>query len=46
MESLRAEYAIYGLNNGRINLASIANNQIDYIVKSVLTVTGIENITS
>jgi aspartate aminotransferase len=45
MESLRAEYAIYGLSNGRINLASIAEKQIDYLVVSVLAVTGIKNIT-
>ncbi|PHR85062.1 MAG: aromatic amino acid aminotransferase [Colwellia sp.] len=39
MESLRDEYAVYGLNNGRINLASIPEQQIDYFVKSVLAVT-------
>jgi aspartate aminotransferase len=39
MESLRAEYAIYGLNNGRINLASIPEKDIDYLVVSILAVT-------
>jgi aspartate aminotransferase len=39
MESLRDEYAIYGLNNGRINLASIPEKDIDYLVVSVLAVT-------
>jgi aspartate aminotransferase len=38
MEILRDEYAIYGLSNGRINLASIAEQQIDYLVQSVLAV--------
>lgn len=39
MESLRDEYAIYGLNNGRINLASIPEKDIDYLVVSILAVT-------
>jgi aspartate aminotransferase len=39
MESLRAEYAVYGLNNGRINLASIPEKDIDYLVVSILAVT-------
>jgi aspartate aminotransferase len=43
MEVLRDEFAIYGLSNGRINLASIAEKQIDYLVQSVLAVTGIKN---
>ncbi len=38
MEVLRNEYAVYGLNNGRINLASIAEQDIDYLVESILTV--------
>lgn len=38
MEALREQYAIYGLNNGRINLASIPEQKIDYLVKSVLAV--------
>ncbi|MFQ3289225.1 MAG: aspartate aminotransferase, partial [Alteromonadaceae bacterium] len=39
MEILRAEYAVYGLNNGRINLASIPEKDIDYLVVSILAVT-------
>lgn len=39
MEILRDKYAIYGLNNGRINLASIPEQNIDYLVESILTVT-------
>lgn len=39
MESLRVDYAVYGLNNGRINLASIPEQDIDYLVTSVLAVT-------
>lgn len=38
MEILRNKYAIYGLNNGRINLASIAEHHIDYLVESILAV--------
>ncbi|ARD44167.1 aromatic amino acid transaminase [Colwellia sp. PAMC 21821] len=38
MEILRDKYAIYGLNNGRINLASIPEQKIDYLVESVLAV--------
>ncbi|MFT7007271.1 MAG: aspartate aminotransferase [Colwellia sp.] len=38
MEILRDEYAIYGLNNGRINIASIPEQNIDYLVESVLAV--------
>ena len=41
MESLRAEYAVYGLNNGRINLASIPEKDIDYLVVSILAVTRV-----
>jgi aspartate aminotransferase len=39
MEMLRDKYAIYGLNNGRINLASIPEQNIDYLVESILAVT-------
>ena len=39
MELLRVDYAVYGLNNGRINLASIPEQDIDYLVTSVLAVT-------
>ena len=39
MEQLRDQYAIYGLNNGRINLASIPEHKIEYLVKSILAVT-------
>ena len=42
MEILRAEYAVYGLNNGRINLASIPEQNIDYLVKSILAVIKID----
>jgi aspartate aminotransferase len=42
MEMLRDKYAIYGLNNGRINLASIPEQHIDYLVKSVLAVTRVD----
>jgi aspartate aminotransferase len=42
MEILRDQYAIYGLNNGRINLASIPEQHIDYLVSSVLAVTRVE----
>jgi len=42
MEILRDQYAIYGLNNGRINLASIPEQHIDYLVASVLAVTRVE----
>ncbi len=38
MEMLRSKYAVYGLNNGRINLASIPEQNIDYLVESVLAV--------
>jgi aspartate aminotransferase len=38
MEILRNDYAIYGLNNGRINIASITEHNIDYLVESVLAV--------
>jgi len=38
MEMLREKYAIYGLNNGRINLASIPEQNINYLVQSILTV--------
>lgn len=41
MENLRNDYAIYGLNNGRINLASIPEKDIDYLVVSVLAVTRV-----
>ena len=41
MEILRDNYAIYGLNNGRINIASIHEKHIDYLVESVLSVTRI-----
>ena len=41
MEQLRVEYAVYGLNNGRINIASIHEKHIDYLVESVLSVTRI-----
>jgi aspartate aminotransferase len=41
MELLRNEYAIYGLNNGRINIASIPEQNIDYLVESVLAVTQV-----
>ena len=41
MESLRVDYAVYGLNNGRINLASIPEQDIDYLVESVLAVTQV-----
>ena len=41
MEILRVEYAIYGLNNGRINIASIPEQNIDYLVESVLAVTQV-----
>ncbi|KGJ90771.1 aromatic amino acid transaminase [Colwellia psychrerythraea] len=39
MELLRVDYGVYGLNNGRINLASIPEQDIDYLVTSVLAVT-------
>jgi len=39
MESLRVKYAVYGLSNGRINLASIPEQHIDYLVECVLAVT-------
>jgi aspartate aminotransferase len=42
MEILRVEYAVYGLNNGRINLASIPEQNIDYLVKSILAVIRID----
>jgi aspartate aminotransferase len=42
MEILRNDYAIYGLNNGRINIASIAEHNIDYLVESVLAVTRVK----
>jgi aspartate aminotransferase len=41
MEILRDDYAIYGLNNGRINIASIPEQNIDYLVQSVLAVTQV-----
>jgi aspartate aminotransferase len=41
MELLRNDYAIYGLNNGRINIASIPEQNIDYLVESVLAVTQV-----
>ena len=41
MESLRVDYAVYGLNNGRINLASIHEKDIDYLVVSILAATQV-----
>ncbi len=41
MESLRTEYAVYGLSNGRINLASIPEQNIDYLVESILAATQV-----
>jgi aspartate aminotransferase len=41
MENLRVDYAVYGLNNGRINLASIHEKDIDYLVVSILAATQV-----
>jgi len=43
MEILRVNYAVYGLNNGRINLASIPEQNIDYLVESILAVIRTDN---
>ena len=41
MERLRQDYAIYGLSNGRINMASILEQDINYLVSSILAVTRV-----
>ncbi|MFT5211355.1 MAG: aspartate aminotransferase [Flavobacterium sp.] len=38
MEALRQEYGIYGLDNGRINIAAIGEDKINYIAKSIIEI--------
>ncbi|MBT6749579.1 MAG: aspartate/tyrosine/aromatic aminotransferase [Desulfobacula sp.] len=38
MEILRKDYAVYGLDDGRINIAGLSKNKISYLAKSIATV--------
>lgn len=38
MQKLKEEYAIYGTDNGRINIAGMSNSQIDYIAHALAAV--------
>ena len=38
MEILRNDYAVYGLDDGRINLAGLSENKISYLAKSIVVV--------
>lgn len=38
MEILRNDYAVYGLDDGRINIAGLSENKISYLAKSIAAV--------
>ena len=38
MRALREEYAVYGIENGRICIAGLNENNVDYVAKSLAAV--------
>ncbi len=38
METLRKDYAVYGLDDGRINIAGLSKNKVLYLAKSIAAV--------